>query len=137
MAGYQQTIIIGHVGTDIQFRYTPSGQAVCNFAVAVNESWTDRNSNEKREKTTWYRIYAWRGLAETCHKYVHKGMQIQVVGTVEANAYISDSGQAVASLELTARDILFLSSRSNNGAGQSTHDEYGSLATTPETDIPF
>jgi single-strand DNA-binding protein len=117
MAGFHQTIIIGNVGRDPEMRYTQSGVAVCGFTVAVSERWNDRQSNEKREKTTWYRVSAWRQLAEICQQYVHKGMQIMVAGNVEARAYLDNSGQPAASLELTARDIQFLGSRDNRGGG--------------------
>ena len=105
MAGYQYTVIIGNVGRDPEMRYTQSGVAVCDFSVAVSRRWTDRNSNEQREKTTWFRISAWRQLAETVNQYVHKGMQIMVAGEVDVSAYMGQDGQPRASLEITARDI--------------------------------
>ncbi len=117
MAAYQQTLIIGNVGRDPEMRYLQSGVAVVSFSVAVTEKWTDRNNNERKEKTTWYRVSAWRGLAETVNTYVKKGMQIMVVGSVEARGYLDSSGQPAASLELTARDIQFLSRADGQGGG--------------------
>lgn len=115
MAAYQQTIIIGNVGRAPEMRYTQTGVAVCNFSVAVTERWTDAQTKEKRESTNWYKVSAWRQLGETCNTYVTKGMQIMVVGTVEAKAYINQAGEAVATLELTARDVQFLGSREGTG----------------------
>jgi single-strand DNA-binding protein len=129
MAGYQYTIIIGNVGRDPEMRYTQSGVAVCDFSVAVSRRWTDRTSNEQREKTTWFRVSAWRGLAETVNQYVHKGMQIMVTGEVDASAYTGQDGAPRASLEITARDIQFLGRR---GEGV---DE-GAYPSEPE-DLPF
>jgi single-strand DNA-binding protein len=130
MAGYQYTIIIGNVGRDPEMRYTQSGVAVCDFSVAVSRRWSDRTTNEPREKTTWFRVTAWRGLAETTNQYVHKGMQIMVTGEIEASAFTGQDGEARASLDLTARDIQFLGRRgeSNDVAG-----EYPSEA----EDLPF
>ena len=108
MAGYQQTIIIGNVGRDPELRYTPSGVAVCDFSVAVSRRWNDRQSGEPREKTTWFRVSAWRQLAETVNQYVHKGMQIMVVGEIDSSAYIGQDGEARSSLELTAQNVQFL-----------------------------
>jgi single-strand DNA-binding protein len=108
MAGYQYTIIIGNVGRDPELRYTQSGVAVCDFSVAVNRTWTDRQSGQRREDTTWFRVSAWRGLAETVSQYVHKGMQIMVTGRVEASAFMGQDGEPRASLDLTALDIQFL-----------------------------
>lgn len=140
MAGWHQTIIIGNVGRDPELNYTQSGTAVCNFSVAVTESWPDRQSGERREKTTWYRVAAWRGLGETCHRYVHKGMQIMVSGTVEASAYTNNNGEPTGSLELTARDVQFLSRRGEGqeGGGGRPND-YDNFAPPPkhEDDIPF
>jgi single-strand DNA-binding protein len=129
MAGYQYTIIIGNVGRDPEMRYTQSGVAVADFSVAVSRRWTDRNSNEQREKTTWFRVSAWRGLAETVNQYVHKGMQVMVTGEVDASAYSGQDGTPRATLEITARDIQFLGRRGEGG------DE-GAYPSEPE-DLPF
>lgn len=130
MAGYQYTIIVGNVGRDPELRYTQSGVAVCDFSVAVSRRWTDRNSNEQREETTWFRVSAWRGLAETCNQFVHKGMQIMVTGRVGASAYVGQDGQARASLEITAQDVQFLGRR---GEGADMEGDYPS---EPD-DLPF
>ena len=140
MAGYQQTIIIGNVGRDPELRYTQSGVAVCSFSVAVTERWNDRQSNEKREKTNWYRVSAWRQLAEITNQYVHKGMQIMVVGNVEARGYTNNNGEPAASLELTARDIQFLGGRGEGGSsGDGSRDNFDDFAPPPRdmNDIPF
>jgi single-strand DNA-binding protein len=129
MAGYQYTIIIGNVGRDPEMRYTPSGVAVCDFSVAVSRRWTDRTTNEQREKTTWFRVSAWRGLAETAKEYVHKGMQVMVAGEIDVSAYTGQDGSARANLELTARDIQFLGRRGEGG-------EETSYPSEPE-DLPF
>ncbi|NDJ75597.1 MAG: single-stranded DNA-binding protein [Chloroflexi bacterium] len=130
MAGYQYTIIVGNVGRDPELRYTQSGVAVCDFSVAVSRRWTDRNTNEQREETTWFKISAWRGLGETCNQYVHKGMQIMVTGRVSADAYLGQDGQPRASLNLTALDVQFLGRR---GERMDVQDDY---PTEPE-DLPF
>lgn len=132
MAGYQYTIIIGNVGRDPEMRYTQSGVAVCSFSVAVSRSWTDRTTNEAREKTTWFKVSAWRALAETANQYVHKGMQIMVTGEIDASAFMGQDGSPRASLELTARDIQFLGRRGET-AETGASNEYPS---EPE-DLPF
>lgn len=127
MAGYQQTMIIGFVGREPELRYTQSGVAVCSFSVAVTEKWTDKQSNEKREKTAWYKVSAWRQLGEICNQRVHKGMQVMVVGNVEARGYTNNAGEAAASLELTARDVQFL-----GGRGDSNHNDGDNYPPTPD-----
>lgn len=135
MAGYQYTIIIGNVGRDPEMRYTQSGVAVCSFSVAVSRSWTDRTSNEQREKTTWFKVSCWRGLAETANQYVHKGMQIMVAGEIDASAYAGQDGAPKASLELTARDMKFLGRRGETAEG-GTSAGAGEYPSEPE-DLPF
>lgn len=129
MAGYQYTVIVGNVGRDPELRYTQAGVAVCDFSVAVSRRWSDRNTNENKEETTWFRVSAWRGLAETCNQYVRKGMQIMVAGRVSASAYLGQDGTARASLELLALDVQFLGRR-----GEGAED--GSYPSEPE-DLPF
>ncbi len=133
MAGYQYTIIIGNVGRDPEIRYLDNGAAVCSFSVAVTERWKDRQTNEPREKTTWFRVTAWRKLAETCNQYVHKGMQIMVTGTVSASAYTNPAGEPTATLELTARDVQFLSGRDGQGGRP---DDFAPPPSNVD-DIPF
>lgn len=129
MAGYQYTVIVGNVGRDPELRYTQSGVAVCDFSVAVSRRWMDRSTNENKEETTWFRVSAWRGLAETCNQYVHKGMQIMVAGRVNASAFLGQDGQPRASLELTALDVQFLGRR-----GEAVDD--GGYPSEPD-DLPF
>jgi single-strand DNA-binding protein len=137
MASFQQTIIIGNVGRLDDLRYTQSGTAVISFSVAVTERFTD-SAGEKREKTNWYKVTAWKGLAEVCAKYVTKGMQIMVTGTNEASAYLDKEGNAKPSLDLTARDIQFLGGNrgdSANGNDDSQYDEASGKII--DEDIPF
>jgi single-strand DNA-binding protein len=132
---WHQTVIVGNLGSDPDLKYLQSGTAVCAFNVAVNESWTDKGTNEKREKTTWYRVSAWGALGETCNQYLAKGRQVMVVGTVEARGYLNNAGEAAASLDLRARDVRFLSG-SDGGSGQRQYeDDFAPPAN--EGDIPF
>ena len=115
---WHQTVVVGNLGGDPELRYLQSGQAVCNFSVAVSERWRDRNTNEQRERTTWYRVAAWGGLGETCNQYLARGRQVMVVGNVQARGYINNNGEAAASLDLTARDVRFLGGRGGDGGDQ-------------------
>ena len=105
--------------------------AVCSFSVAVSRRWTDRTTNEPREETTWFRVTAWRGLAETVNQYVRKGMQVMVTGRIAASAFLGQDGQPRASLDLTANDIQFLGRR-----GETMDSQSGDYPSEPE-DLPF
>jgi single-strand DNA-binding protein len=136
MSSYQQVIVVGNVGRDPELRYTQGGQAVCGFSVAVSESWMDKQTNERKEKTTWFRVSVWGPQAETTSRYVTKGRQVMIIGTVEARAYTDQSGQPQASLELRARDVRFLGSRGDGApGGQSEAGEYSGGGDMNE--IPF
>ncbi len=136
---YQYTVIVGNVGRDPEMRYTTGGRAVCDFSVAVSRRWTDRNSSEQKEKTTWFRVTCWDKLAETVNQYVTKGRQVLVTGEVDASAWVGQDGEARATLELTARDVKFLGRREGGDEyGYSGQDSSGHGPSTADLqDIPF
>ncbi len=132
---FQQTIIVGNLGKDAEQRYLPSGVSVVSFNVAVNETWNDRQSGEKREKTTWFRVNAWAKLGESLAPYLVQGKQVMVTGTIEASAFLGKDGEARASLELRADQIRLLGGR---GAGSSNGaDEYAPAGEPALDEIPF
>ncbi|NJL94605.1 MAG: single-stranded DNA-binding protein [Anaerolineae bacterium] len=131
---FTQITLIGNVGRDPELRFTQQGQAVCSFSLAVNRSWTDRQSNERREETTWWKITVWGNQAETVNQYVSKGKQVLVVGSrVKVDTYTGNDGQVRTSLELTADNVRFLGGSGGPGAGAG-YDNYPAQA---EDDIPF
>jgi single-strand DNA-binding protein len=139
---FHQTIVVGNLGRDPELRYLPSGTAVCNFPIAVNEYWTDRQTNERQEKTTWYRISVFGSQAENCAKYLSKGRQAMVIGTVEARGYTNNAGEAAASLDLRARSVQFLSGGDTSGGQSYDGGDYDSNmgnegGPTDPGDIPF
>jgi single-strand DNA-binding protein len=126
---YQQVTILGNLGGDPERRYTPDGTPVTSFSVATNKRWTTKDG-QQGEKTVWFRVTAWRRLAETCAEYLSKGRQVLVVGELqEARAYQAKDGEWKASLELTAREVRFIGGR----------DDGTTDGTTKEADdeVPF
>jgi len=107
---YQSTIVVGYLGRDPEMRYTPSGVPVTDFSVATTRRWTDQEGNPQ-EKTTWFRVTAWRKLAETCSQYLSKGRLVLVEGDIDASAWVDQSGNPRATLELRARTVRFLGRR--------------------------
>jgi single-strand DNA-binding protein len=136
---YQQITLVGNLGSDPEMRYTPSGVPVTTFSLAVNKSWTSQDG-QRQDKTTWFRITAWRQLAETCSKYLSKGRQVMVIGEVEdARPWTDREGNTRASLEVTAQTVRFLGNRSEgmNEGGASTYAAGASNDVGSEEDIPF
>ncbi len=129
---YQQIVLIGNLGNEPELRYTPSGVPVVSFNLAVNKSWTDAEGG-KQDKTVWFRVTAWRKLAEIAAQYLAKGKQILVVGEMEdARAFTDKEGNSRASLEVTAQTIKFLS-RAEASSGNGTPVAAGQSA----EEIPF
>ncbi|NOZ73127.1 MAG: single-stranded DNA-binding protein [Chloroflexi bacterium] len=130
---FQKTIIVGNLGRDPEMRYTPSGVPVTTFSVAVNRRWTDQQG-QPQEKTTWFRVTAWRKLAELCNQYLSKGRQVLVEGDIDASAWLAQDGQPRASLELTARTVRFLGGTTGEGYAPDSLHEGPAME---EGDIPF
>ena len=111
---FQKIIIVGNLGGDPEMRYTPSGQAVTNFSVAVNEGWGDS------KRTIWFRVSCWRKLAETMNDHLKKGTTVLVEGTLSSDdnggprIWTGKDGETRASFEITANTVRFLSSKGND-----------------------
>ena len=142
IVNYHKTVIVGNIGNDPELRQTQTGISVTSFSVAVNERWNDANG-DKQEKTTWYRVTCWRGLAETCAKYLAKGREVLVEGVMqEPTVWVDKDGNNRASLELTARTVQFGAGHSgNNGDGNSGERAAKPVADSvddvPDDEIPF
>ena len=78
--GVNKVILVGNLGKDPEVRYMPSGNAVANVTLATTDSWKDKQTGEKQERTEWHRIVAWRRLGEICGEYLHKGSQVYIEG---------------------------------------------------------
>ena len=128
---YQNTVVVGHLGRDPEMRYTPDGTPVTSFSIATTRRWTN-GEGQTQEKTTWFRVTAWRKLAETCNQYLTKGQLVLVAGDVDASAWSDKtSGEPRATLELRARLVRFLSAK---GEKVETAEE---AAPGAEEEIPF
>jgi len=114
-------------------RYTPSGVPVTNFSVAVSRKWKGKD-DEPHEKTTWFKVVAWRNLAELCDKYLQKGARVLVEGEVSASAWVGQDGEPRASLELTAQNVRFLSAKGET-QGRTPEEPEGLPA--GKGDLPF
>ena len=117
MASFSRTIIAGNLGNDPETRYLPSGDAVANFSVAVTESWKDKNSGEKKEQTTWYRVRAFGKLAEICGQYLQKGSSVLIEGKMTCRQYEKDGIKRDA-WELKADNMQMLGAKGDSSGSQ-------------------
>jgi len=142
MAGINKVILIGNLGGDPEVRYTPSGDAVANFNIATSEEWKDKDTGEKKERTEWHRIVAWRRLGEICGEYLSKGRQVYVEGRIQTNAWEDKEGNKRYTTEIVANTVQFLGGRdvgdSSRPQGPPIPDYSGAPTQGPgDDDIPF
>lgn len=134
---YQKLIIVGNLGRDPEMRYTPDGTPVTNFSVATNRRWTDA-SGQQQERTVWFRVSAWRRLAETCNQFLTKGRQVFVEGELqEPRVWQGQDGQWRASLDVTARVVRFLGGRGDVAPVGPPSDAQTPADAIDEEEIPF
>src|SRR6476660_6380499 len=103
-------MIIGNLGRDPEMRYTPSGQAVTQFTVAVNRNYKDQQG-ERQEETEWFRVVAWGQQAEFAAEYLRKGAKVYVEGRIQTRQWEGQDGQKRYTTELVANTIQNLERR--------------------------
>ena len=142
---YHKIIIVGNLGNDPEMRYTPQGTPVTNFSVAANRNWTNADGTPGKE-TTWFRVSAWRRMAEVCNEYLSKGQQVFIEGrlrpdpeTGRPRLWTRQDGTAGASFEVTARTVRFLGGRGEGAAMEPgvTPEEPPPGVEEGEEELPF
>ena len=139
-----KVILVGRLGRDPESRFTGSGQAVCNFSLATDRSYKDRNGQTQKH-TEWHKIVAWGKLAEICQKYLKKGSQIFIEGRIQSRQWDDKDGNKRTSFEIVAGEMRMLGSRGDAAPAAHAGDEAESQAppaddAAPEVgdeDIPF
>ena len=111
MAGINKVIIVGFLGNDPEIRTMPNGEAVANISVATSESWTDKNTGERREVTEWHRIVLYRRLAEIAGQYLHKGSQVYIEGRLKTRKWQDNNGQDRYTTEIQGDNLQMLGGR--------------------------
>ena len=143
MAGINKVILVGNLGRDPEIRYFQDGTAVANFTIATSESWTDKQSGEKKERTEWHRIVAFRRLAEICGEYLSKGKQVYIEGKLQTREWEDKEGNRRWTTEIVAQTMQMLGARDG---GSANRDDYyqppggaapKSSSDDTEDDIPF
>lgn len=108
--GYNKALIMGNLARDVELKFTPGGQAVGNFSVAVNRTWKDKNG-EKQEAVDFIPVVVWGATAENCDKYLKKGSQALVEGRIQTRSYEAKDGSGKRYItEIVASDVVFLGS---------------------------
>jgi single-strand DNA-binding protein len=116
MKSVNRITLVGSLGMDPEVRYAQSGASVCNFRMATNETWDDKASGERKERTEWHRIVAFGNLAESCGKFLRKGSLVYVEGKATSRQYEKDGEKRYIN-EVHARDVVFLDKVPGEGDG--------------------
>ncbi|MGE0114328.1 MAG: single-stranded DNA-binding protein [Steroidobacteraceae bacterium] len=115
--GINKVILVGNIGKDPETRYMPNGKAVTNFSVATSESWTDRTSGDKQERTEWHNIVLFEKLAEIAAEYLRKGSQVYIEGSLRTRKWQDKEGKDRYTTEIVGRDMQMLGGRGGAGGG--------------------
>ncbi len=141
--GVNKFIGIGRLGKDPEIRYTPGGDAVASFSIAISETWKDKTSGEQQERTEWVQCVAWRRLAEVIGEYLNKGSKIYVEGKLQTRKWQDQQGQDRYTTEVIVSEMQMLDSKPSGGSSNQqqqsrepqTYDQSGGFE--DDEDIPF
>ncbi|QEA38021.1 single-stranded DNA-binding protein [Pistricoccus aurantiacus] len=126
--GINKVILIGNLGQDPDVRYTQSGSAVTNLNLATSDSWTDKQSGQRQERTEWHRVVMFNKLAEIAQQYLRKGSKVYIEGRIQTRKWQGQDGQDRYSTEIVANDMQMLDSRGGQGADYAQGAQQGGYA---------
>jgi single-strand DNA-binding protein len=143
-----KVILVGRLGRDPELKYTASGVPFCRFSMATDDSWNDKGTGERQERTEWHNIVAWDRLAEICNQYLTKGKLIYIEGALQTREWDDQEGNKRKTTEIRARDMVMLSGGAGDSAGgvprravaaegSSGNSGGGGTSTITDDDIPF
>ncbi|MFD1553014.1 single-stranded DNA-binding protein [Putridiphycobacter roseus] len=149
MAGsVNKVILIGNLGKDPEVRHLENGVVVANFSIATSETFTDKNTGQKREITDWHNIVVWRGLAKVVESYVKKGMKVYVEGKLKTRSWQDEQKNTRYTTEVVADNLTMLTraepatNQSENQYPKSIEENKSqpmtqSIQPEEEDDLPF
>ena len=116
--GINKVILVENLGKDPEIRYTASSSAIANITIATTDSWRDKQSGERQEKTEWHRVVFFNRLAEIVGEYLKKGSQVYVEGRLQTRKWQDQSGQDRYTTEVVANEMQMLGGRGGGAGGQ-------------------
>ncbi len=93
MAGVNKVILVGRLGKEPEVRYTPDGKPITNITLATSETWKDKNTGQRQERTEWHRVVFFGGVAGVAGEYLHKGSQVYIEGKLQTRKWQDKNGQ--------------------------------------------
>jgi len=115
--GINKVILIGNLGSDPEVRYMPSGGAVATLSVATSESWKDKQSGERQERTEWHRVVCFNRLGEIAGEYLRKGSKVYIEGSLRTRKWQDQQGVERYTTEIVGNEMQMLDARGGSAAG--------------------
>ena len=149
MAGINKAIIVGNLGNDPEVRYSNNGAAIANITVATSDSWKDKNTGERQERTEWHRIVMFNRLGEIAGEYLKKGSKVYIEGKLQTRKWQDQQGQDRYTTEIVADQMQMLDARTGGDqmsqggqqqgfqGGQQQAPQQQPPANDFDSDIPF
>lgn len=134
--GINKVILVGNLGKDPEVRYVPNGAAIANITLATSESWKDKVSGEKQERTEWHRVVFFGKLAEIAGEYLKKGAQVYVEGRLQTRKWQDKEGKDRYTTEIVANDLQMLGSRGSSAGGESYSQEPSEAGSRERKEAP-
>ena len=146
MSGVNKAIIVGNLGNDPEVRYTQDGTCIANFSIATSESWKDKQTGEKQERTEWHRCVAFKRVGEIVGEYLKKGSKVYIEGSLRTRKWQTKEGADKYTTEIVVREMQMLDGRADgHGAPQAQPAPQAGTTQAPtpppletfDDDIPF
>jgi single-strand DNA-binding protein len=142
MSGLNKVQIIGHLGADPDQRFMPNGKAVTNIRIATSETWKDKQTGDKKEKTEWHSVVAFEKLAEIMGQYLRKGSKVYVEGKLQTRKWQDKEGKDRYTTEIVAGQMLMLDGKPQGERAPQQRQEKPSAPPADDgggfdDDIPF
>ena len=134
-----KVILVGRLGAEPESRAFPDGGSICNLRLATSESWKDKQTGERKERTEWHRVVLRNRLGEVAQQYLKKGSQVYIEGRIQTRKWQDQSGQDRYSTEIIGDGMTMLDSRgtaSNNGSDQSSPQQPSGSQSQPQPASP-
>ena len=135
VSGVNKVILVGRLGKDPEVRHTNNGGKIASFSLATSESWNDRASGERKEKTEWHRVVIFStGLCDIAEKYLRKGSQVYLEGQLQTRKWTGDDGNDRYTTEVVLgqfrSELRMLDSRNNENVGENPLDSSNGFSDT-------
>ncbi len=130
--GVNKVILVGNLGKDPDMKYTANGAAIANITVATSESWNDKQTGEKQERTEWHRVVFFRRLAEIAGEYLRKGSQVYIEGKLQTRKWQDQNGQDRYTTEIVASEMQMLGGRGGDAGARQPQGDGGFRSNAPQ-----